>query len=197
MEYAKVFLISALTLLASCGSSHKVVHDTKKTVDSSVISTIDSSHVMHEEESGDMFHLHDVHIRVEYPADTALAKAKETPADTTSWQPYYVPKKPTKAQQIAQALKDAISASGGAGRLPSVITIDIGSLSDSSGRTTRSDSSGIRAIAKVDLHTVEVSKDKDVTHTGLPLGLKFGIGLFFLIVLLVVIWRLWQKFKPL
>lgn len=197
MEHTKI-LIALAVLLSSCGTVHKVFHAEKKTVDSSTTVTVDTSHVIHEEDNGNVFHVQDVHVRVEYPADTALEKAKQQPADTAIWTPLYVRKKPsTKASEIADAIRDAIAASGGAGRLPSSITVDIGSISDSSSHSTRTDSGAVHAITQTDLHKTDTEKNKEVTRTGLSLGYKIGIGLFLLIALLVVAWRLWQKYKPL
>lgn len=192
----KALIFPLLVLLTACGTTHKTVNTVKKTVDSSAAVTVDTSHVFREEDAGDMFHIRDVHIRVEYPADSSLQQAKHS--DTATWTPLYVPKKPTtKAAQIADAIRDAITASGGAGRLPSSITIDIGALSDSSGHSVRTDSTGMRTTSQTDLHKTDNEKNKEVTRTGLSLGYKIGVGLFLLILLLLVAWRLWQKFKPL
>lgn len=196
MEHAKI-LIALSVLLSSCGTVHKVFHAEKKTVDSSATVTLDTSHVIREEDNGNVFHIQDVHVRVEYPADTALQQATQRPADTAIWTPLYVRKKPsTKATEIAEAIRHAIAASGGAGRLPSSITVDIGSISDSSSHSTRTDSGAVHATTQTDLHKTDTEKNKEVTRTGLSLGYKIGIGLFLLILLLVVAWRLWQKYKP-
>jgi len=193
-----IIITLGILFLASCGTTHKVVNTSKKKVDSSATVTRDTSHVFHEEDAGDMFHVRDVHIRVEYPADTALKQAKQRPSDTTVWTPLYVRRKPTtKAGEIADAIRDAISASGGAGRLPSSITVDIGSVLDSTYYSSRRDSANIHATSQVDMHRADAEKNKEVTRTGLSLGYKIGIGLFLFIVLIVAAWRLWQKFKPL
>lgn len=195
MEYPKSFLIALLVLASGCGTTHKVSHSEKKTSDSTVTVVRDTARVTHETTKTHNFNAQDIHIRVEYPADTALAKAKEQRTDTVDWKPYY-PKSKSKAGQIAQAISDAISASGSAGRLPSSVTIDIGSISDSSTRTSKNDSGGVHAATSTDLIKTDNRTSEETTHTGLSVGYKIGLGIFVFIILLVAAWRLYKRFKP-
>lgn len=192
----KTLYFALLVLLASCGTSHKTVTSSKKTVDSVVTTVRDTSHVTHEKSSSDNLTAKDVHIRVEYPelpsaADSALAVARQQPAGEIGENP---PPR-NNSERIAAAIRDAIAASGGAGRLPSSITIDIGSIQDSSSRTSKKDSGSVHNSTAASVKKTDSEKSKEVTHTGLSLGYKIGIGLFLLILLLVVAWRLARKFK--
>jgi len=195
----KYFIIPLLILLISCGSSHKVVNSSKKAVDSSSSSFHDSSAFMKEDDIGDMFHIHGVHIRVEYPADTALAEAKQRPAnDTAIWTPIYIPRKHNvESNQFSKLISNIISASGNAGRLqPSSIDITVGDASDSIYEWKKIDSVSSRIGAKVDVTTTEAAKSKEITHTGLSIGLKIGIGFLLFIFLLIAAWKVYQKIKP-
>lgn len=191
----KALIIPLLILLASCGSTHKVVTSKKTTLDSSSTLVRDTAHVSRETSSSDNLNVQNVHIRVEYAADTALAKAKEQPAGEvgdgpSTNTPYgafslqqtttgnqsgpwgYGANKPlnpsSNAAKIAQAIKGAIAAGGGAGRLPSSITVDIGSISDSSTQKAKSDSAGSHSSDDKHLKQTEDDNAKNVTHWSLP-----------------------------
>lgn len=210
MEYAKILLIPLLILLASCGASHKLKTSQKKTVDSAVTITQDTMHISHELTRSSNITAQDVHIRVEYGDSTLLAYMLRQPGQTLSqdtanigsigapsWAGTQIVSKLTKTgNKVIDAIQDAISAAGSAGRIPSSIQIDIGSISDSSTLRIKKDSAGGHSTSVADLHKTEESKSKEVTHTGLPLGLKIGAAVLLLIILAVALWRLYQKFKP-
>lgn len=206
----KALIIPLLVLLASCGSTHKIVTSKKTTLDSSSTVIRDTAHVSRETSSSDNLNVQNVHIRVEYAADTALAKALQKatnkegfwdsgpPTSESMDEGYHkaVSPTPSKASKIAQAIKDAIAAGGGNGRLPSSVEIDIGSIDQNSTQNTKSDSGASHSAAQTNLKKTESDKSKDVTRTGLSIGVKIGIGIFLLILLVIVAWRLYQKFKP-
>jgi hypothetical protein len=165
-------LIPILCLLASCSASHKIKTSEKKTVDSTVTTTRDTSHVSHEETSTSTLQAQDVHIRIDYnqtPADSALNQAKTRPVD----------RKPVKTgNKFVDALQDAVAAAGNAGNLSS-IRIDIGKISDSSATTSRKDSGRAKTASTTQLHKQEEAKSKEVTRPGMHL---WGWGLIILVI---------------
>lgn len=189
----KVLLFAFIVLLASCGTTHKIITSSKKTVDSAATVTKDTSHVSHETTASDNLEIKDVHIRVEYGN-----------RDTVAWEPYYYKRDSVKASdyypakkkvdKYADLIREAIASSGQAGRISSV-TIDIGSLSDSSYKTEKKDSGSGKTVSTVDLKKTDSEKSKDVTRTGMSLGFKIGIGLFILIALIIWLIMLARKFS--
>lgn len=165
-------LIPILCLLASCSASHKIKTSTRKSVDSTVTTTRDTSHVSHEETSTSTLQAQDVHIRIDYnqtPADSAMNQAKTRPVD----------RKPVKTgNKFVDALQDAVAAAGNAGNLSS-IRIDIGKISDSSATSSRKDSGGAKTTGTTQLHIQEEAKSKEVTRPGMPL---WGWGLIILVI---------------
>lgn len=180
-------LLPFVVLLASCGSSHKIVHTDSKRVDSTATTQRDTSYKTLQVRQADDLTAKDVDItvwydtgRAYYPADSALAAALSRPVDRSAQG------STRKADQYVQLIQNAISASG----RPAKIQIHIGEVSDSSSHTVRVDTGSAHQQAQVHVKTEEKKVDKDITHSGWPWYAWAGAGIIFLIIFLLILKRL-------
>jgi cobalamin biosynthesis Mg chelatase CobN len=204
-----LFFITIFSL-ASCGAVHKLKQSQSRKVDSVVNTTRDTTHVSQEENSTSNVSAQDVHVTITYPegassnAWSALQRAKAQRADDlepTTVTPgpaktvmYCSPPKRT-GNKIVDAIGDAIVAAGSSGRLPAKVQIDIGSISDSSGRQVKKDSGTGHSTSQTHVQTEQQAKSKEVARTGMPLSAKIGLWLLILAVIAVVIRGYWTKIK--
>jgi len=181
-------------LNSGCSASHKLKTSTSTTVNSAITVTNDTMHVTKEKSSSSNLTAKDVHVRIEYEQPTG--KAAETAADTALALAKQRPARPSKTgNKIVDAIQDAISASGSAGRLPSSITIDIGSISDSTVKSSRKDSGAGKSTSTAVVHKEEQTKSKEVTRPGMSLFAKLGIWLLIVLVIGAIYYRYRGKIK--
>jgi len=181
-----------LMLAASCSTVHKVSHTEKKTSDSAVVVTKDSSYKSSSSTQTNDLDVKDVDVTVYYndtfpastDADIALAKAISRPVDRT---PMKTGNK--KLDSYAELIKQALSGTGNV----SAIQIHIGSISDSSTQTHATDTGAVHSHANSRVKTEDNTVDKKVDRTGLSIGAKIGIGVALLIGLVILLIWLAKK----
>jgi hypothetical protein len=184
MKY--LFLI-ALIVLASCSTTHKLKTEIHKTVDSTSTIIKDTTNVTKESSIMNDFNANDVDITLNYGTNPIDTSKKDV---TVPWDAYYSGDK-GRTGRINGLIESAVSGSGLNGRIPTSVTIHIGSLSDSSVKSNKIDSSSGKSISKADVKTDLNTKTKSVVRTGLGAGMYIIIGIVVIIILgLVVI-----KFK--
>lgn len=185
-------LLPFLMLAASCSTVHKVSHTVKKTSDSTVAVTKDSSYKRSSSTQTNDLDVKDVDVTVYYddesklsPADSAMAQAISRPVDRT---PMKTGNK--KLDSYADLIKQALS---GTGKV-SAIQIHIGSISDSTTHTRTADTGTTHSQANTHVKTEDKTVDKKVDKTGLSIGAKIGIGVGLLLGLVILLLWLAKKF---
>ena len=181
----KRYLLILLVALASCTTTHKTKTETKRTVDSVTTAVKDSTQVEKATTSTDNFKANGVDITFDY-----------TNGDSTSVGdiPLTVPKGDTSAQDqqdISAILKNALTGTPVAGRIPSHVTIHIDSLSNAATTATVQDSVHVKDSATTQVKLKEDIKTKDVTRTGASGWLWLIIGV---VIIAALVWVA-KKFK--
>jgi len=207
-------LLAAITcLLGACSSIHKVVTKDKKTVDSTVAASRDTSFKNVQITDTSNLQAWGIDIGVTYrgsdtlaggqtPAQIALKVAKRRPTQRISGKmappqlypanPRFVPSQrldPVDARFV-ELLKDAIAASGTNGNIASV-TIHIDSLTDDHSHNVSIDTGSAHAKVNTNVKTDNEHSIKTVQKTS-PVWILY-LGL--LVILLIIVLSLLIRFK--
>jgi hypothetical protein len=94
--------------------------------------------------------------------------------------------------KIVDAIRDAVAAAGSAGRLPAVVDITIGGISDSVTHFIKKDSGAGHATTQAHVQTDEQTKSKEVKKEGMPLSARIGLWLLIIAVVVFVIRIYWS-----
>jgi len=190
--------IALAIVLTSCSSIHKVITADKKTVDSAITTSTDTSFKNMQASDTDSLQawgidigvtyrpLSDTLARVPTPAEAALTAAKARPAERITSHPQQLSASDTR---FVELLKEAIAASGNSGNVDA-ITIHIDSLTDSKDQTVRIDTGSAHSKTAAQVKTDTSHSVKTVQKTSPVWVIYLGLIVILLIVVLLILRRL-------
>jgi hypothetical protein len=187
----KLLYLFVCVFLFSCSTVHKNISSIKKTEDSTVVSSKDTSSLSTNVKTADNFTAKGIDITVNFK------NGVDTTSDSVKWTPIYVPKNDNKEQEGDQYITDlvqgAVSSLPTTGQIPSSISIHIDSLTNVDSTQVTKDSITGQNKSTVIVKTNTDNKDKVVSKTGLGAGVYIVGGIILLILIVIVVLKLGFK----